>query len=304
MDKGLKRGLTAAGALLVLAACASTPAPKGGGKGPAPGAQADRRLESQAAAFESFMRNARGIDASFANPAAVAEGLRIGSGYEPKQLEAGMVAYAALAALQEPKFVAGVRKAAQDKSGKGLAARLAARPDLAAALPGADAGAARASAALYRQGEALEASGKRVKKASYDVQRQAWAKVFVPDAKARLTRVKQISSAGYRPAGGDQAQLYSTLAQGGKRGGPPSPMVSRGLAVAALTVLGESDRAGALMSEPRSGMCVRVAKLNLYQCLAAAGPYYEDIYCLAQHAMLEPAGCATDSVRPIRTAQR
>ena len=301
MDKGFKRGLAAA-ALLVLAACASTPVSKGGG-GPA-SAQVDRRLETQAAAFESFMRNARGIDATFANPAAVAEGLRIGSGYEPKQLEAGMVAYAALAALQEPKFVAGVRKAAQDKSGKGLAARLAARPDLAAGLPGADAGAARVSAALYRQGEALEASGKRVKKASYDVQRQAWAKVFVPDAKARLSRVKQISSAGYRPAGGDQAQLYSTLAQGGKRGGPPSPMVSRGLAVAALTVLGESGRAGALMSEPRSGMCVRVAKLNLYQCLAAAGPYYEDIYCLAQHAMLEPAGCATDSVRPIRTAQR
>ncbi len=212
MDKGFKRGLAAA-ALLVLAACASTPVSKGGG-GPA-SAQVDRRLETQAAAFESFMRNARGIDATFANPAAVAEGLRIGSGYEPRQLEAGMVAYAALAALQEPKFVAGVRKAAQDKSGKGLAARLAARPDLAA-----------------------------------------------------------------------------------------SPVVSRGLAVAALSVMGESGRAGALMSEPRSGMCVRVAKLNLYQCLAAAGPYYEDIYCLAQHAMLEPSGGATDAVRPIRTAQR
>lgn len=304
MDKRFRGGLAATAALVVLAACASTPALKGGGKGGAPNAQADRRLETQAAAFESFMRNARGIDATFANPAAVSEGLRVGAAYEPKQLEAGMVAYAALAALQEPKFVAGVRKAAQDRSGKGLAARLAARPDLAASLPGADVGAARASAALYRQGEALAASGKRVKKASYDIQRQAWAKVFVPDAKARLTRVKQISSAGYRPAGGDQAQLYSTLSQGGKRGGAASPVVSRGLAVAALTVMGESGRASALMSEPRSGMCVRVAKLNLYQCLAAAGPYYEDIYCLAQHGMLEPAGCATDAVRPIRTAQR
>lgn len=300
MDKGLKGGLAVAATLLVLAGCATAPVLKGG-KGGAPVAQADRRLEAQASAFESFMRNARGIDPTFAGPSAVSEGLRVGAGYDPKQLEAGMVAYAALAALQEPKFVAGVRKAAQDR---GLAARLVARPDLAAGLPGADAGAARAGAALYRQGEALEASGKRVKKASYDVQRQAWAKVFVPDARARLTRVKQISSAGYRPAGGDQAQLYSTLAQGGKRGGAPSPVVSRGLAVAALTVMGESGRAGALMSEPRSGMCVRVAKLNLYQCLAAAGPYYEDIYCLAQHGMLEPASCATDAVRPIRTAQR
>jgi hypothetical protein len=51
-------------------------------------------------------------------------------------------------------------------------------------------------------------------------------------------------------------------------------------------------------------MCVRLAKLNLYQCLASAGPHYEDIYCLAQHAMLEPAGCASEAVRPMRTAAR
>ena len=35
MDKGLRRGLAAAATLLVLTACASTPAQKGGGKGPA-----------------------------------------------------------------------------------------------------------------------------------------------------------------------------------------------------------------------------------------------------------------------------
>ena len=81
-------------------------------------------------------------------------------------------------------------------------------------------------------------------------------------------------------------------------------MIDRGLAVAALTVLNEPARAGSLLREPRSGMCVRLAKLNLYQCLASAGPYYEDIYCLAQHGMLEPASCATDAVRPMRTAAR
>lgn len=299
MDIKLKIGLTAA--LAVLAGCATTPPKQFAG----PAARSDARLEAQASAFESFMRNAQAIDGSFAGPAEVTEALRVGAGYEPKQLEAGMVAYAAVAALQEPKFVAGVRKAAQDKTaGRGLAARLAARPDLAAGLPGADAGAARASAALYRQGEALAASGRRVKKASYDIQRQSWAKVFVPDARGRLTRVKQISNAGYRPASGDQSRLYSAVSAGGRKSPAGSPVVNRGLAVAALTVLGEEGRARTLMAEPRTGMCVRVAKLNYYQCLASAGPYYEDIYCLAQHAMLEPAGCATDALRPLRTAQR
>lgn len=301
MDIGLKAGLAAVAALIVVAGCATTaPEPKKG----APIAQTDRQLEAQASAFESFMRNARAIDGAFSGPAEVAEGLRVASGYDPKQMEAGMVAYAALAALQEPKFVAGVRKAAQGPDGKGLAARIAARPDLAAALPGADAAAARASAALYRQGESLAVSGQRVKKASYDIQRQAWSQAPVADARARLTRVKQVSSAGYRPASGDQARLYSALSEGGRRGGAAGPVATRGLAVAALNVLGEGGRGRALMNEPRTGMCVRVAKLNLYQCLASAGPYYEDIYCLAMHGMLEPAGCATDSVRPMRTAVR
>ena len=168
----------------------------------------------------------------------------------------------------------------------------------------ADGGAARASFALYRQGEALTASAARVKKASYDTQRYAWAKTFVPEPRARLTRVKQISSAGYRPMTGDQARLYSAVAEGGRRNGAASPVINRGLAVAALNILGEDGRARNLMSEPRSGMCVRVAKLNLYQCLSAAGPYYEDIYCLAQHGMAEPASCATAAVKPLRTAQR
>jgi hypothetical protein len=38
-----------------------------------------------------------------------------------------------------------------------------------------------------------------------------------------------------------------------------------------------------------------MAKLNLYQCLASAGPQYEDIYCLGQHAMIDPGQCVADA---------
>ena len=299
MDFTIRLGLAAAATAILLAGCAATPPSQ---RGAAQAVRADRQIEAQASAFEAFMRNARAIDDKFSGPAAVNEGLRIGAAYDPKQMEAGMIAYAAVAALQDPKFVAGVRKAGKDGQ---LAKRLVARPDLATTLPGADSGAARANAALYRQGEALNASGLRVKKVSYSVQHQAWSQVFVPDAKARLTRVKQISSAGYRPVAGDEARLYAAVSDGGRRGGPASPVVTRGLAVAALTVLGDGGKAKSLLNEPKSGMCLRVAKLNLYQCLASAGPYYEDIYCLAMHGMMEPSSCATRaSGAPIRTAQR
>lgn len=298
MDVQIRLGLVAAATAIALAGCAATP-PRQDAKA---AIRADRQIEAQASAFEAFMRNARAIDDKFPGPAAVSEGLRVGSAYDPKQMEAGMIAYAAVAALQDPKFVAGVRKAGKDKQ---LTKRLLSRPDLAASLPGADAGAARANAALYRQGEALNASGLKVKKVSYSIQRQAWSQVFVPDAKARLTRVKQISSAGYRPVAGDEARLYAAVSDAGRRGGGASPVVARGLAVAALTVLGDGSKAKSLLNEPKSGMCLRVAKLNLYQCLASAGPYYEDIYCLAVHGMMEPSSCATKaSGAPIRTAQR
>ncbi|HEX5377873.1 MAG TPA: hypothetical protein VFW47_04835 [Phenylobacterium sp.] len=300
------RGAIALASALTLAACATTP-PERQTAGTRPERQAagprlDRQAEGQAQAFEAFMRKAGAIDAGFSGPAEVTQALGAGAAYEPRQLEAGMIAYAAMAALEEPRFVAGVRKSAQGREGQDLASRLAARPDLADDLPGGSQAAARASAALYRQGETLGASGRKVKSAAYSIQHQAWANSKVADPRGRLARVKQ--NAVYRPDGDDRARLYKAVAQGGARGGPASPVVQRGLALAALTVLGQDGKARGLMSEPRSEMCLRMAKLNFHQCLASAGPYYEDIYCLGLHAMIDPGQCVTSASQARGVASR
>jgi hypothetical protein len=280
-------------AVLALAGCATQSAVQPQARGGSPARmRADPEVEAQAAAFESFMRKAGAIDPAFSGPAAVGQALQTGAGYDPKQLEAGMVAFAAVAALQDPAFVAGVRRQGRDaKAGRELERQLAARPDTALALPGADAAASRARAALFRQGAGLAEGGQKVKAASYTLQRQAWAKTKVSDAPGRLIRVKAVAKAVYRPTGDDQARLYRSVAETGARGGAASPVVARGVALAALTALGDGKAGAALLAEPKSGMCVRVAKLNFHQCLASAGPYYEDIYCLGQHAMIEPAQC-------------
>lgn len=289
----LRRATALACALAALAACATTPpARQASSRTPADRPAADRQVEGRAQAFEAFMRRARGIDAHFAGPAEVSAGLTAGAGYDPQAMEAGMIAYAALAALEEPRFVAGVRQAAR---GRDLARQLTARPDLAGDLPGASAAAARAAAALSRQGEALGAGGRLVKTASYGIQRQAWARASVPDPRGRLQRVK--SQASYRPQPDDREQLYRALAQGGGRGGAASPVVQRAVALAALSVLGQADRGRSLMSEPKSGLCLKLAKLDFHQCLAAAGPYYEDIYCLGQHAMIDPGQCVAKAAQ-------
>jgi hypothetical protein len=204
-----------------------------------------------------------------------------------------MVAYAALAALQEPRFVAAARAGGPD-----LARRIAADPQAALALAGAEAAEARASGALYAEGEALSGEGAKVKRAAYSVQRQAWAKAKVPDPAGRLSRVKHLSSEAYQPAREDAAQLQMSLAAAERRPGAPSPLVARGVALAALSAVGETRQGQSLMSEPRTASCLHMAKLNLYQCLASAGPHYEDIYCLGQHAMIDPGQCVVEATQP------
>lgn len=284
------RGWLAATIAVALAGCATSsapPPPAQGGRGAS--AYIDVGL---AGAFEAYTRRTAAIDARFANPAEIGERLRTAAGYEPKQLEASMIAYAAMAALQEPRFVQGVRAGGRD-----LGRRLAADPNAALDVPGGAAAAARASAALARRGEALAGAGAQVKKASYSIQHQPWSRAKVPNAAQRLAAVKQ--AAVYRPDPGDRARLTAAVAEGGRRGGT-SPVIARGVAAAALTVLGQDAAARGLMSERNAGMCLRLAKLNYHQCLAASGTHYEDIYCLGVHAMTDPGACVVEATKPAR----
>ncbi|MBS0333489.1 MAG: hypothetical protein JSS35_12040, partial [Proteobacteria bacterium] len=300
----------AAGLALLMASCASHAPPPShlASRAPATGpsiasllaasgpatAPADRGLAAEAQAFESYMRHARGIDPAFGGSAEVARALQTGAAHEPREFEAGMVAYAALAALQEPRFVAAVRA---EKDRAELARRLTADPQAALALPGGDAAGARAAGALYAQGFGLQSDGEKVKRASYSIQKQAWAKTTASDHAGELAQVKRISQAAYRPGRDDAEALQSALAGGSRRPGAPGPAVTHGVALAALSVIGEEGRGRSLMNEPRAGSCLHMAKLNLYQCLASAGPRYEDVYCLGQHAMIDTGQCVVEAAR-------
>ncbi|PZQ65794.1 MAG: hypothetical protein DI570_00670 [Phenylobacterium zucineum] len=140
-----------------------------------------------------------------------------------------------------------------------------------------------------------------MKKTSYSIQHQAWSRARVPNAPQRLAAVKQAAS--YRADPADRARLTAAIAEGGRRGGA-SPVVARGVAVAALTLLGQDGAARNLMTDRRAGQCLRTAKLNYHQCLAASGTHYEDIYCLGVHAMTDPGQCVVDATKQPRTTRR
>ena len=287
---------------LVLASCANSPEKPQARTYYSPTVRATpSNLTAQAGVFEAYMRRARSIDSSFSGPGEVSQALQTGASHEPRQLEEGMIAYAAVAALQEPRFVEALKSSPNRAE---LVRRLANDPAQALSLPGGEAAAARASGALVSQGEALRDRGLSVKRAAYSVQHQAWSKRAVPDPRGRLARVKQLSTEPFRSDGDESARIYAAMAEGGRRGGPAGPVVTRAVALAALNVLGEGAQGRQLMSEPRTASCLRIAKLNLYQCLAAAGPQYEDIFCLGQHAMADTGQCVVDATHPPRTATR
>jgi hypothetical protein len=77
---------------------------------------------------------------------------------------------------------------------------------------------------------------------------------------------------------------------------PYTPTVTRALAVAAIAILGEggenhADAMTQLLAESDGPQCLGMTKLNLYQCLSVAKPYYEDVFCLGQHVLMDTGQC-------------
>jgi hypothetical protein len=268
-----------------------------------PSVRIARRVVDAAGGFERYVRTASAVGPEFDGAASVSGALMASAAYDPRQLEEGAIAYASLVALQEPTFVEALQKLAADPAERGAyVERLTATPDLVLELPGASQAAAMASGALSGMGASLVSRGRSVKQAAYTVQHQPWALESVAQPEERLARVEAAGGNRARLSESETRQLLTGVvarrrdaddAEGAPR---PTATVLRGLALAAAAVLGQAGetRASALtplLSEPENGACLRRAKLNLHQCVAASGPQYEDVFCAGEYAMAATGQC-------------
>ena len=293
---------------------------------------------NSAGAYAAYVQSATGINEQFMDGPAVAGALKLGVHSEQHQMQQGVVAYAAVIALQDPTFVASVRKFAALASQRDAVAGYILRdPYYVMTFDGHDTAAALIYSTLNAQGLRLQNMGERVRKASYDVQLKGpWSKKNVPDPAGRLEDAKMLSSTpltapddiraelqqasiGAAPLAAltpppapapvatapaadqsaqDAAALLSTPPQ---RMGPYPQAIARGMAIAALAVLGKAgddhmDYVMPLLINDGDGFCFSMSKLNLYQCLSVARPYYEDIYCLGLHAVGDTGRCVLSSI--------
>lgn len=272
-----------------------------------------------ASIYVSFIAEAGSIQAGFQDAEAIQAAIRKGAAYDPAQLSQGMIAYASIIALQSPEFLAGVRQFGVDPAQRQqVIADIVRDPAYAATLPGAKEGANLIIATLGQDIAAMTAVADAIEGDAYTIQgrsdpRRRWAVLPIPNREVRLESAKSISTGHMLPSAEASARLFAAAHAGtgltvanGTAAAPYTPAVVNALALAALAALGAAgDEARpntqALMTDSTSEFCLSMSKLNLFQCLAASRPSYEDMFCLGRHIVRDLATCTRGSTRPATT---
>lgn len=320
----LRRGLSVAAiaAAAVLASC-STPEPEAPPPAPPPppppAVALNQSVAEAASVYVAFVRDVRTIQAGFPDAESIQAALRKGTAAEAGQLARGVIAYGSILALQSPEYVAGVRQFAVDPvQRQQMVARIIADPAYAATLPGAEAAAGLIAATMGQDVVAITAIAEAVEGDAYTIQerrdpRRPWAIQPVADRVGRLESAKALSAMPRLPSAEDSARLFAAANSGSglnltpaQRGAPFTPAVVNSLAIAALAALGaagEDAKANtdALSTESNNEFCFSMSKLMLFQCLAAAKPSYEDMFCAGRHIARDLAQCTAQYTGPTPT---
>lgn len=320
----LRRGLSVAAvaAAAVLASC-STPEPEAPPPAPPPppppALALNQSVAEAASVYVAFVREVNSIQAGFPDAESIQAAVRKGAAVEAVQLSRGMIAYGAILALQSPEYVAGVRQFGSDPAQRQqMVARIVADPAYAATLPGAEAAAGLIATTMGNDAAIMVALAEAVETDAYTIQerqdpRRRWASQPVADRTGRLEGAKSLSASPRLPSAEDSARLLAAANSGtglnltsAQRGAPFTPAVVNSLAIAALAALGaagEDAKANtdALTTESNNEFCLNMSKLMLFQCLAAAKPNYEDIFCAGRHIVRDMAQCTTQYTGPMPT---
>ncbi len=274
----------------------------------APVGMPDQMIDD-AAAYEGVMLRVAATSPGFSSPESVATALRNGAAYDPKVLLRGAIAYAAVAALKDQDFVAALRAAGNSPENRAAMVRyIELNPVYVYQFKGADVAAGYIKSSLGSAALSLLATGKTIHQAAYDVQRQPWSNETIVDRPGRLSAVESASASGIArdPEESAIVRRAATEVEPLPVTGPPlappyTPMIDRALQIAAIAALGEATdtvylNLSSLIENGLTEQCLERAKRDLFQCLAVAKPNYEDVFCMGQHEMEDPAVCLAQSV--------
>lgn len=266
------------------------------------------RMIRDAAAYDSYMRHAVGISPAFTDAASVTQALDIARAYAPKSLLRGAVAYGAIAALQDQTFVGALRDAGNTPEHRAeMVNYILANPAYVSVFKDSDVAAGLAREAFGPTALRLHATGKAVRQAAYDIQRQGWSKLPVNDLGGRLAAAEAAANGDMESDPDAVAQARQSVSgaaplpvTAAPLAPPYTPLVAHALQLAAIAALGEAtdasmDRLAVLTTDDDAAACLGAAKRNFHQCLAVAKPNYEDMFCMGQHALIDTGACMAEA---------
>jgi hypothetical protein len=193
-------------------------------------------------------------------------------------LSRGWVAAFAEVAARSDRFSAGVQAAAERAGGTDkFVAKMKADPNSVLEIDGAQAAEKDVMAAIAEDSATMGALTYRLNEIAYG-------------------RTSKEAGLALQAQNGEVKGVTGSTAPRGKLSPRAAPLMSQILALGAAINLSKDaaskDKAlSRLTSNQENDQCLRWARLNLAQCLAAAKDGQESAYCLAQHGLDERAKC-------------
>lgn len=201
------------------------------------------------------------------SPADVDEAIGQLKQWEPNALSDGLIEHKAAAALTAPAFVEGVRAQADAEGADNFLAQLEDNPSAIRKVPGAKAGLAEVTKSLRADANGLKSVAAKFSALFESMAAQSGEPMpgnAISDSSATLPFTDSQEAA--------------------------AAINDRILVIAAHRALGREAGPAGTVAEPLT-QCLRFARLNLNQCLAAKPGAADSAYCAGRHGADEVAGC-------------
>jgi len=205
--------------------------------------------------------------------------------HQPEKLSDGWIAYSARVIAANDTFSRGIEAEVAKRGRDTVLAKIASDPQYVNKLPGAFDALDGLMKQVERETSKLSELGNRFIQTAYAFQKKKWGEAEPQPARPHYAGTETVRLI---PAG-----LFSRDEK--PAAAAPVGVTQRVLMLAASLDAGGPEAASskALMHDPGLSQCMRWARLNLNQCLAAAYFPSEQAYCTGKHAINEVNACWT-----------
>lgn len=208
---------------------------------------------------------------------------------EPKRIARGWIAYRALIAARDPAFARGVQARVAAEGRDNVLANLSGRGVYARRIDGAGSATAAVIETIAADNVKMATLSQRFLTAARDFQSKKWGSL------TPLPEERTVDTAALEEGRGVFEAIKREFSPVSTAHAASAPLMEQVLAVAARHVIDEQEAQSQLIdsftANSNSTRCLRWARLNLNQCLAASHFPSEEAWCTGKHGLEDVRAC-------------